>query len=146
MRDKIAEILTDCCQKAFSGEYDLEQLPFDFADKILALFPSLEGIEHIEKCTHCLNGYSFVNPNTAGVKFCSSTDCFNAWESVKCKHCEGGEIIRPAEWGEVMELVVYSLRKIDIETMGKMKREEVDKNNNIQFILKSGGRLRMKDG
>jgi hypothetical protein len=26
--------------------------------------------------------------------------------------------------------------------MGKMKREEVDKNDNIQFILKSGGRLR----
>jgi DnaJ-class molecular chaperone len=97
--------------------------------KAFSQLPSLEGIMVEEKC-----------PDT-----CHYRDG-HWWNNKQCPTCQGaGTITRQAEWGEVMELVVYSLRKIDIETMGKMKREEVDKNDNIQFILKSGGRLRVKE-
>jgi len=49
LRDKIFEIMNDLCQKAFSGGYDLEQLPIDFTDQILTLLEKCPAMT-IEQC------------------------------------------------------------------------------------------------
>jgi hypothetical protein len=99
------------------------------ADQILALFisnpfwkdidrniPSLEGIEHVEKCDYCKDWTKI---------------------SANCPYCHGtGEITRQAEWGEVMEMVMYCFNP------GQIKLFDIDRNGNIQFILKLGGKLR----
>jgi hypothetical protein len=81
--------------------------------------PSLEGIEHVEKCDYCKDWTKI---------------------SANCPYCHGtGEITRQAEWGEVMEMVMYCFNP------GQIKLFDIDRNGNIQFILKSGGRLRVKE-
>jgi len=133
MRDKIIEMIKHYDQIDWNiscvgpSKY-LEVL----ADQILALFisnpfwkdidrniPSLEGIEHVEKCDYCKDWTKI---------------------SANCPYCHGtGEITRQAEWGEVMEMVMYCFNP------GQIKLFDIDRNGNIQFILKSGGRLRVKE-
>jgi hypothetical protein len=78
MRDKIAEIIRPFINWE---KFDERTVSLCLADKILALFPSLEGIDHVEKCDHLNNK---IHPRFL--------------KSYGCPDCNGtGEIVRPAE-------------------------------------------------
>lgn len=58
-----------------------------------------------------------------------------------CSKCHGtGTITRPAEWGDILELAVFMLTM----TANDTKRFSLDDKGQITFLLKSGGRLKLK--
>ena len=79
MRDKIAELFKEFYDKTFAyyyyhNEANLENVtPDQYADQILALFPSLEGQIH---CSRCGEGVSSPVPKDTVVR---------AW--VECPEC-----------------------------------------------------------
>jgi hypothetical protein len=73
MREKMAEILSNSTHTISINEA---------IEQILALFPSLEGIEHVEECP-------YAHP-------------FREEFLVPCLKCNGtGTITRQAEWGDI---------------------------------------------
>ena len=89
MKDEIAKINCECCTGLpweSTNEHERKGA-YAHADQILALFPSLEGIEHVGLCHE-------------GCPFCNGT----------------GTITRQAEWGDIdIEEMVTFLQGIDWE-------------------------------
>jgi len=117
------------------------------ADQILALFisnpfwkdidrniPSLEGIEHVEKCDYCKDWTKI---------------------SANCPYCHGtGEITRQAEWGDIdvrnnineCGFILDRVEKLKSQLgyVGEDWLEDITKAVLQMLTTKSGGRLKEK--
>jgi hypothetical protein len=127
MRNKIIEIID-----AYLGFGN--PISPKLSDQILALFPSLEGIEVVEKCKHPTTIRDLGNGRKA----------YDVHSIVNCPHCHGtGTITRPAQWWEVMEFTQYAMNGIGTWRFNRIEWDE--KANCNYFILASGGRLGVKE-
>jgi hypothetical protein len=135
MREKIAEIIKPYLflnyKDAYSISYDVEEI----ADKVLALLPSLEGIEVVEKCDYCKDWTKI---------------------SANCPYCHGtGEITRQAEWGDIdvrnnineCGFILDRVEKLKSQLgyVGEDWLEDITKAVLQMLTTKSGGRLRVKE-
>ena len=95
MRDKIAMIIELAQEQAATMEPNAADAvwsinPWECGDKILALFPSLDGIVVEVLCDHIVNGTDLPMDI--------------------CSRCKGtGTITRQAEWKEVIEWIKETL-------------------------------------
>ena len=126
MKEKIAEIIFSRIGSNIP-QYQINEA----CDQILALLPSLEGIDHVEKC---LNDEGVITP------WISSTP-------EGCPLCKGtGTITRQAEWRDIDILYwLTMLTRLEAWITAWITDETRDVKGKSLLTTKSGGRLRVRE-